>query len=64
MNKDIRRGVGRWIAAISGILVAFKALSVLVRKVIRVASGEAQARGSDVAFVLGAAERGRARVRP
>jgi len=56
--KDVRWG--RWVGAIAGVVVLFKSAVFVVARVLRLANNEAQARGSDVAYVLGVAERRRA----
>jgi len=56
--KDVRWG--RWAAAIAGGLVLFKSLVFVVARVLRLTHHEAQARGSDVGYVLGLTERRRA----
>ena len=56
--KDVRWG--RWVGAIAGALVLVKSLVFVVARVLRLTKNEAQARGSDVAYVLGLAERRRA----
>ena len=56
--KDVRWG--KWVGAITGALVLVKSLVFVVARVLRLANNEVQARGSDVAYVLGLAERRRA----
>ena len=56
--KDVRWG--RWVGAIAGALVLVKSLVFVVARLFRLTKNEAQARGSDVAYVLGLAERRRA----
>jgi hypothetical protein len=56
--KDVRWG--KWVGAVAGVLVLVKSLVFVVARVLRLANSEAQARGSDVAYVLGLAERRRA----
>jgi hypothetical protein len=56
--KDVRWG--RWVGAIAGVLVLFKSVVFVVARLLGLAKNEAQARGSDTAFVLGLAERRRA----
>jgi hypothetical protein len=53
--RDVRWG--RWVAAIAGVLVMFKSAAFVLARLFGLAKSEAQARGSDVAFVLGLAER-------
>jgi hypothetical protein len=62
MSSNIRTRVTRWAAALTGVTLAFMGVVSLLRRVLRIAKGEAEARGSDVSFVLGAAERGRSRI--
>lgn len=50
----------RWATAIVGGLVALKSLAFLVSRAVRFTKHETEARGGDVAFVLGLAERRRA----
>ena len=56
--KDVRWG--RWVGAIAGALVLVKSLVFVVARVLRLTKSEVQARGSDVGYVLGLAERRRA----
>ena len=56
--KDVRWG--KWAAVIAGGLVLFKSLVFVLARVLRLTHREAQARGSDVGYVLGVAERRRA----
>jgi hypothetical protein len=56
-TKDVRWG--RWVGAIAGAIVLVKSLGFVVVRVLRLTKNEAQARGSDVAYVLGVAERRR-----
>ena len=53
--KDVRWG--RWLGAIAGVLMLFKSLAFVLARLFRLANSEAQARGSDVGYVLGLAER-------
>ena len=57
-NKGVR--LRRWAGAIAGVVVLFKSLVFVIARVLRFANNEAQARGSDTAYVLGLAERRRA----
>jgi hypothetical protein len=50
----------RWVGAIAGVVVLFKSLVFVIARLLRFANNEAQARGSDTAYVLGLAERRRA----
>lgn len=56
--KDVRWG--KWVGAIAGVLVLFKSFLFVVARVLRLTRNEVEARGSDVAYVLGLAERHRA----
>ncbi len=56
--KDVRWG--KWVGVITGVVVLLKSLVFVVARVLRLVNNEAQARGSDVAYVLGLAERRRA----
>jgi len=56
--KDVRWG--KWVGAIAGALVLVKSLVFVVARVLRLTKSEVQARGSDVGYVLGLAERRRA----
>ena len=56
--KDVRWG--KWVGAIAGALVLVKSLVFVVARALRLAKNEVQARGSDMAYVLGLAERRRA----
>ena len=47
----------RWAGTVVGVLVLFKVVRYVVSKVISVTKNEVQARGGDVSFVLGMAER-------
>ena len=50
----------RWVAGVAGALVVLRSAAFVIVRVMRFAGREAQARGSDVAYVLGLAERRRA----
>jgi hypothetical protein len=50
---------GRWVGLLAGLLVFLKSVSFLVSRLIGLAKNEVQARGGDVTFVLGLAERRR-----
>ena len=50
----------RWVGAIAGILVLFKSFVFVIARLLRLANNEAQARGSDTAYVLGLVERRKA----
>jgi len=56
--KDVRWG--RWVGVIAGALVLVKSLGFVVSRALRLTRSEVQARGSDVGYVLGLAERRRA----
>ena len=56
--KDVRWG--KWVGAIAGVLVLVKSLVFVVARVLRLTRSEVEARGSDVGYVLGLAERHRA----
>lgn len=60
MTKDITSRVGRWAAALAGVLVALKTIGFVVSRIFRFTKSEVNARGSDVNFVLGVADRRRA----
>ena len=49
----------RWVAAVVGALVAIKSAVFVGSRVFRFSKHEVEARGGDVAFVLGLAERRR-----
>jgi hypothetical protein len=49
----------RWVATVVGVLVAIKSAAFLVSRLFRFSKHEVEARGGDVAFVLGLAERRR-----
>jgi hypothetical protein len=51
---------GRWVGAIAGVVVLFKSLLFVIARLLRLANSEAQARGSDAAYVLGLVERRKA----
>ena len=53
--KDVRWG--KWVGMIAGVLVLFKSLVFVIARLLRLANNEAQARGSDTAYVLGLVER-------
>ena len=57
MSEKHQRHLGRWAAVIVGALVALKTTIFCVSRVFRFTRHEVEARGSDVAFVLGIAER-------
>ena len=61
MSEKHQRHLGRWAAAIVGVLVALKTMIFCVSRLFRFTRHEVETRGSDVAFVLGLAERRRAR---
>jgi hypothetical protein len=48
---------GRWVGAIAGVLVLLKSAAFVIARVFGLAKNEVQARGGDVNFVLGLAER-------
>lgn len=48
---------GRWVAGIAGAVVFVKLLGVALARGLGLAMREAEARGSDVAYVLGMTER-------
>jgi hypothetical protein len=56
-TSDIGARAGRWAAVFVGLLVTVKAVGFLVTRVFRFTRNEVNARGSDVNFVLGLAER-------
>lgn len=56
--RDVRWG--RWIGAVAGAIVMFKSAAFVVARLFGLAKNEVQARGGDVAFVLGLAERRKA----
>ena len=56
-TKDIGARAGRWAALLAGLLVLVKTVGFLVSRIFRVTRNEMDARGSDVNFVLGLAER-------
>ena len=56
-GKDVRWG--RWIGVIAGAIVFLKSAGFLVARLVGLVKSEMQARGDDVAFVLGLAERRR-----
>jgi hypothetical protein len=62
MTKDIKSRVARWGAIAAGALVAIKTVIFVVKRIFRFTRSEVNARGSDVNFVLGVAERRRAGV--
>lgn len=47
----------RWVAVVAGALVVLRSAAFVIVRVMRFAGREAQARGSDVGYVLGLAER-------
>jgi hypothetical protein len=51
MSKKRGSNWRRWLAAFAGIVVAFKSTVFVLRRTLRIANSEVQARGSDVAFV-------------
>jgi hypothetical protein len=53
--RDVRWG--RWLGAIAGAIVMVKSAAFVVARLFGLAKSEVQARGSDVAFVLGLVER-------
>ena len=53
--KDVRWG--KWVGAIAGAFVLVKSLVFVGARVLRLTKSEVQARGSDVGYVLGLAER-------
>ncbi len=55
--SDVRWG--RWVGAVAAALVLFKSATFVVARLLGLAKHEVQARGGDVAFVLGLAERRR-----
>ena len=55
--KDVRWG--KWVGAIAGAFVLVKSLGFVVSRALRLTKNEMQARGSDVAYVIGLAERRR-----
>jgi hypothetical protein len=60
MSKSKGVHWGRWVGAIAGFVMLVKSLVFVIARVLRLANNEAQARGSDTAYVLGLAERRRA----
>ena len=56
--KDVRWG--KWVGMIAGVVILFKSLVFVIARVLRLANNEAQARGSDTAYVLGLVERRKA----
>ena len=48
---------GRWVGAIAGVVLVLKSLVFVIARLLRLANNEAQARGSDTAYVLGLVER-------
>ena len=62
MSKDIKSRVGRWAAIFAGVLVALKTVVFVVSRIFRFTKSEVNARGSDVNYVLGMAERRRTSV--
>jgi hypothetical protein len=60
MTKDLKSRVGRWAAVFAGVLVVLKTVSFVVSRIFRVTRSEVSARGRDVDYVLGLAERRRA----
>ena len=50
---------GRWAGAIAGAIVLLKSTAFVVARMFGLAKNEVQARGGDVNFVLGLAERRR-----
>jgi hypothetical protein len=48
---------GKWVAAVAGVLLLLKSTAYVVARLFGFAKHEVQARGGDVAFVLGVAER-------
>jgi hypothetical protein len=56
--KDVRWG--KWVGAIVGAFVLVKSLVFVVARALRLTRSEVEARGSDVGYVLGLAERRRA----
>jgi len=57
-KRDLRWW-GRWVAVFAGILVAFKSAVFVLRRILRIANSEVQARGKDEAFLLNLAARRR-----
>jgi len=53
--KDVRWG--KWVGMIAGVVILFKSLVFVIARVLRLANNEAQARGSDAAYVLRLVER-------
>ena len=47
----------RWVAGVAGAVVVLRSAAFVIVRVLRFAGREAEARGSDVAYVLGLAER-------
>jgi hypothetical protein len=47
----------RWIAWVAGVVVVLRSAAFVIVRVLRFAGREAEARGSDVTYVLGLAER-------
>lgn len=48
---------GRLVGAVVGVLLLLKVIAFVVSKVVALTKSEMEARGSDVSFVLGMAER-------
>ena len=60
MSEKRQRHLGRWAAAIVGVLVAIRAAVFCLTRLFRFTRHEVESRGGDVTFVLGVAERRRA----
>lgn len=50
---------GKWVAAVAGVLLLLRSMAYVVARLFGFAKHEVQARGGDVNFVLGVAERRR-----
>lgn len=57
MSKVRDKPWGKWVAAVAAGIVLLKSVVYVVARLFGFAKHEVQARGSDVAFVLGVAER-------
>ena len=60
MSKASEVRWGKWIGLFAGLIVFLKSVSFLVSRLFGFARHEVEARGGDVTFVLGLAERRRA----
>ncbi len=61
MSGNNSVGLGRWVGVVAVLLALQEATSYVLRRLLSLATSEVQARGGDVAFVLGLAEKHRGR---